>query len=79
MSGRGGQPASPKGQKKGVDSMKKKTIALLIPWWVPGTDTKGWNWETPNEKTISTHASREDAIANKPDGYRHLDDGWNAI
>jgi hypothetical protein len=54
-------------------------IALLVPWWVPGTDTKGWNWETPNEKTISAHASREDALKNRPTGYKHLDDGWKQI
>jgi hypothetical protein len=76
MSGRGGSAGLPERPKKGAGSMK---IALLVPWWVPGTDTKGWNWETPNEKTISTHASREDALKNRPDGYRHLDDGWNAI
>ncbi len=55
-------------------------IALLIPWWIPGTEEKGWSWETASEKEISTHATREDAMKNIPDGYRLLlDDGWNAI
>jgi len=59
--------------------MKKKTIALLVPWWIPGTEEKGWSWETASEKEISAHATREDALKNRPTGYRHLDDGWNAI
>lgn len=57
-----------------------KPIALLVSWWNPSTKEEGYDWETPQEKIISNHTTREEALANRPAGYIHLDvDGWTQI
>lgn len=55
-------------------------IALLTYWWNPTTGENGYIWETTREQVISEHGTREEALANRPDGYQHLDcDGWKEI
>lgn len=55
-------------------------IALLTFWWNPSTKEEGYDWETTSERTISTHGTREEALANRPTGFIHLDvDGWTQI
>jgi len=55
-------------------------IALLIPWWKPGTDEEGYVWETPSERKLSgSFETREQALANRPAGYACMDDGWHQI
>jgi len=55
-------------------------IALLIGFWFPATGKGGYVWQSPNEKDLSPEfGTREQALANRPKGYNHLDDGWNKI
>lgn len=52
-------------------------IALLIPF--TGTYS-GWIWQNSQEQDISVeYNTREEALINRPTGYRCLNDGWQEI
>ena len=50
-------------------------IALLIPF----TGSKqGYVWQNAKEQDISPeYDTKEEALANRPDGCKCLDDGWH--
>ena len=52
-------------------------IALLIPF----TGSKqGYVWQNAKEQDISPeYDTRAEALANRPDGYKHLNDAWEEI
>jgi len=57
--------------------------ALLIPFsYIDGPEKgrEGYIWQSPNEKDLSReYDTRDQALDNRPSGYKHLDDGWNGI
>ena len=53
-------------------------IALLVGFTSPTGG--GWVWTTTRERDISPgYETREEALENRPDGYRHMNDGWERI
>ena len=61
-------------QRKEAKKMRK---ALLIPF----TGAKeGYVWQNTKEQDISPeYDTKEQALANRPDGYKCLDDGWQEV
>jgi hypothetical protein len=52
-------------------------IALLIPFT---GSREGWQWQDARENDISReYATKEEALSNRPEGYKCLNDGWEEI
>jgi hypothetical protein len=62
-----------------VGQAARQPTALLMPFSKAGK-TVAYQWETPGEKVLSGEfATREEAIANRPAGHEHLDDGYQPL